>query len=269
MPSPFPGMDPYLEDSVIFPNFHHQLISHMQGVLNRVLRPKYVACSEDRVYISSEDDPGRKFIVPDVEIRETPSAGQSHVPMKATVSATAILDVAEPILVTTLLDDEIHEPFIEIQDVRSKAIVTVIEILSPTNKCVGAAGRNKYLQKRRDLYNSETHFVEIDFLRDGKPTFDRDVLPPHNYAVHVSQLELRPKGKFWPILLRQRLPIIDIPLRNNDPDAKLDLQAVFEQAYEFGAYDLVLDYGRPPKPPLPADLHDWATTRIAAQGGAS
>jgi len=69
---------------------------------------------------------------------------------------------------------------------------------------------------------------------------------------------MRPKAKFWPILLRQRLPVIEIPLKKGDPDAPLDLQAVFVTAYEFGAYDLGIDYGKQPKPPLPSDLQKWA-----------
>jgi hypothetical protein len=257
MPSPFPGMDPYLENPAIFPNFHLQMISHIQGSLNRVLRPKYLACVEERVYISAEDDPGRKLIIPDVEIRQS-----SHKAALASTASrrasTAVLDVAEPIIATSLIDDEIHEHLLNVTDVATKKIIAVIEILSPTNKCVGAAGRKQYLTKRRDLMSSESHFIEIDLLRDGKSTFDRDILPAHHYAVHVSRVEMRPKAKFWPILLKQRLPVIDIPLKKGDPDALLDLQAVFNTAYEFGAYDLAIDYGKPPKLPLPRIIQKWA-----------
>ncbi len=260
MPSPFPGMDPYLENPGLFPNFHHAMISQMQGALNRTLRPKYVAMVEERVYISEEDDPGRKYIIPDIEIKDPGRGGRMS---KQKESAAAVMDVAEPIVATELIDDEIHDHFLNIMDVVSKEIVTVIEILSPTNKCPGATGRIQYMKKRRDLVYSASHFIEIDLLRDGKATFGRSFLPPHHYAVHVSRVEIRPKGKYWPILLRQRLPVIDIPLKKDDPVAKLDLQAAFAQAYEFGAYDLVVDYNKPANPPLPLDVAEWGDAILA------
>src|SRR5258708_38231074 len=102
MPSPFPGMDAYLENAVIFPNFHLQMISQIQGALNRVLRPKYQACVEERVYISAEDDPGRKFIIPDVEVRES-QYGAALANMTGRNGGTAVLDVAEPIIATSLI----------------------------------------------------------------------------------------------------------------------------------------------------------------------
>src|SRR5436190_23738726 len=111
MPSPFPGMDPYLENPVIFPSFHHQMISQLQAPLNRSLRPKYVACIEERVYISEDDDPGRRFIIPDVEIK--PSDHGGNLP-KTSPSTTGVPNVAEPIIATELIEDEIHDHFLNI-----------------------------------------------------------------------------------------------------------------------------------------------------------
>src|SRR5687768_5063842 len=56
MPSPFPGMDPCLEDPGLWRDVHHGLISEIQADLNRQLRPKYHVRVEDRVYVSDEDD---------------------------------------------------------------------------------------------------------------------------------------------------------------------------------------------------------------------
>ena len=260
MRSPFPGMDPYLENPTLFPNFHHALISQIQGALNRILRPKYVAMVEERIYISDEDDPGRKFIIPDIEVKDSNRRGRLPAPSESTI---AVLDVAEPIIATELIDDEIHDHYLSILDVVAKDVVAVIEVLSPTNKCSGSTGRIQYMKKRRDLVNSKSHLIEIDLLRDGKPTFGRSNLPAHHYAVHVSCVDLRPKGMFWPIRLHQVLPAIDIPLRRDDPAAKLDLQAAFSQAYEFGAYDLAIDYSKPAKPPLPPEVVDWADSILA------
>ena len=135
--------------------------------------------------------------------------------------------------------------------------MTVIEVLSPTNKCPGSAGRVQYLEKRHEILSSPTHLVEIDLLRQGKTVFTRDPLPPHHYSVHVSRAEDRPDGKLWPILLSQRLPIIGIPLKPGDADAKLDLQAILAAEYDAGSYDLVIDYGVAAVPPMAGEWGEW------------
>ena len=71
MPSPFPGMDPYLESPVLWPDVHHGLISEIQSLLNQSLRPRYHVRVVERVYVSDENDPGRKVIIPDVNIINT------------------------------------------------------------------------------------------------------------------------------------------------------------------------------------------------------
>src|SRR2546430_16758331 len=43
MPSPFPGMDPFLETNPIFQELHTQMLAQMQALLQPQLRPKYVA----------------------------------------------------------------------------------------------------------------------------------------------------------------------------------------------------------------------------------
>jgi hypothetical protein len=67
--------------------------------------------------------------------------------------------------------------------------------------------------------------------------------------------------------MQQRLPVIDIPLRGKDPDVKLDLQAVFERAYENAGYDLEIDYTEAPRPPLPKALRDWAAKLVRKANG--
>ena len=57
MPSPFPGMDPYLEDPDLWPDVHANLIASIQAELNQQIAPNYVARVEQRVFISDENDP--------------------------------------------------------------------------------------------------------------------------------------------------------------------------------------------------------------------
>lgn len=133
MPSPFPGMDPYLEAPEIWPDVHHELISEIRAALNPKLRTRYVARVELRIYISDDDDPGRAALVPDVRVETSPLRKGAKKPTAATTLA-----VTEPLIVPTLVDEEIEEAFLKIIHVESEALVTVIEVLSPTNKIRGS-----------------------------------------------------------------------------------------------------------------------------------
>ncbi len=263
MPSPFPGMDPYLEEPGLWPDVHHALISQIQAELNQRLRPKYHVRVEERVYISDENDPGREVIIPDLRVAD---AGQDEPRDWAEETAAGYVAVAEPVVLTTLIDDEIHEAFLEVIDRQERMVVTVIEILSPTNKVSGSRGRASYLEKRQEVMTSPSHLVEIDLLRAGVAIHTRELLPPADYYVHVSRKAKRPKGVVWPILLTQRLPVISIPLRPEDEDVPLDLQEVLNTAYDRAAYDLAINYRREPVPPLNEAQQRWAHALLQSHG---
>ena len=269
MPSPFPGMDPYLEEPGFWPDVHHELISNVRAELNVQLQPKYFARLEDRVYLSDETDPGRDhFVVPDVRViarADRPAASRT-----AGAEPVAVADDVQPIEVSTLAEDELHETFIEVIDRADRSVVAVIEVLSPTNKVAGSSGRRSYLDKRHEVMRSPTHLVEIDLLRTGAPIFVRQSLPPHEYLAHVSRARAdgRRRATVWPIPLRCRLPIVPVPLRNGDPDARIDIQATLAVAYERGAYGLDVDYTRDPVPPLTAEQAAWAR-QVVAGGNAT
>ena len=215
MLSPFPGMDPYLEEPRLWPGVHLYMIGALAELLNKRLRPNYVVDVEERIYLSPDHDPG--------EVR----------------------------------DDETHERRLEIRTRSTGKLVTVIEVLSPANKTPGAEGQRSFLAKRDEITSSKAHWVEIDLLRAGQTMPVRKRLEPHEYCVHVSPVELRPKGRVWPIRLQSPLPVVGIPLRKPDADAPLDLQKALEMVYDRGAYDLKLDYTKPPVPALPPALARW------------
>src|SRR5204863_3767117 len=54
MPSPFPGMDPWLEDEEVFPDLHDSLIFLLKEAVNAVLPPGYVATSKNKVWVDDE-----------------------------------------------------------------------------------------------------------------------------------------------------------------------------------------------------------------------
>ncbi len=253
MPSPFPGMDPYLESPAIWPDVHHNLITEIQSVLNPRLRPRYVARVELRVYISDDDDPGREALVPDVRVEKSPR--RKGVKKSKAEPALAI---AEPLIVPGLLDEEIREAYLKITHLESDTLVTIIEVLSPTNKIRGSRGRASFMEKRRDVLTSEVHWVEIDLLRAGAPSVTHPPLVPSDYRVLVSRAGQRTRARYWPISVRQALPVIGIPLRGKDPDVPLDLGGVLRTVYDRAAYDVSLDYRRDPEPPLEAEDAAWA-----------
>jgi len=261
MPSPFPGMDPYLESPVIWPDVHHELISEIRAALSPRLRPGYVARVELRVYISDDDDPGRAALVPDVRVETSPRrTGARKSKSEPALTGT------EPLIVPTPTDEEIEEAFLKIIHVESEALVTLIEVLSPTNKIRGSRGRASFMAKRHEIMNTQVHWVEIDLLRAGVPSVTDPPLRPSDYRILVSRADQRTRTRYWPVGVRQPLPVIGIPLRGKDPEVQLDLGAVFRSVYDRAAYDASVDYRKAPQPPLQADDAKWARDLVRGRG---
>ncbi len=64
MPSPFPGMDPYLEDPTLWRDLHQRLITYIADALQPQVRPRYRAQIEERLYVVQS----RRSIYPDVRV---------------------------------------------------------------------------------------------------------------------------------------------------------------------------------------------------------
>lgn len=261
MPSPFPGMDPYLENASLWPDVHHELISEIRASLNPQVRPRYSVAVETRVYISDDDDAGRRVMVPDVRITTAPKRKNgSRRPARA---AAGIIAAPETI---RLLNEEIEEAYIEIRDPALGTLVTIIEVLSPTNKVAGSAGRTSFLAKRRDVMNSAINWVEIDLLRGGKPASLNTELARCDYRVIVSRPGHREDVGYWQLNVRDKLPVVGIPLRGKDADVPLDLGAVLGSAYDRAGWDLRIDYTKAPDPPLSPDDAKWANKWLREKG---
>jgi hypothetical protein len=260
MPSPFPGMDPYLEDPAVWPDVHHELISTIRELLNQTIRPKYIARVEERVYMEFEDAPDHTSQrVPDVRIDLPGKSTQTAVrkPRRKRVA------IAEPVVFHE--DDPVREGRVEILELKSRRVVTVIEVLSPANKVNGALGRASFLEKRTEVMRSRASWVEIDLLRAGVPHPAKRRVPRCEYFVYSSPDDMRPDGKAWPLSVREPLKVVGIPLRAPDPDAPLDLQAALTLAYDRAAYDATVDYTKPPVPPLPPALARWSNKLLKSK----
>lgn len=151
-------------------------------------------------------------------------------------------------------------PFLEVRDRRGRELVTVIELLSPSNKRAGE-DREQYLRKRRELLRSPAHLVEIDLLRGWNPMPAED-RPGGEcaYSVLVSRAERRPAADFWPIGLKDRLPRIPIPLKSPGEAAQVDLQEVLHRTYDGPGYEHFL-YDGLPEPPLSHEDARWAVAQ--------
>jgi hypothetical protein len=150
-------------------------------------------------------------------------------------------------------------PFLEVRDRLGRELITLLELLSPANKR-GGPDREQYVAKREQLLTGAAHFVEIDLLRGGR-RMPLEKRPRCDYSVLVSRAQDRPWAGFWPIRLRQRLPIIPIPLRPPDPVARIDLQEVLHHVYDAAGYEDFIYAGRP-DPQLSSKDTNWARTFV-------
>ena len=248
MPSPFPGMNPFLEQEDAWHDFHEQFCIECRNAVLQQLPPAYIAKLDENVYIHElPEDQRRLFARGDVTVaRENVPAGRSSRPGT----------LAAPFYGRVLPYIEFQrDNFVEIRDGRTRELVTVIELLSPSNKKPGS-DREQFLNKRWQLMTSTAHYVEIDLLRGG-PRLPVEDLPECDYYAMVSRVEERPKVGLWPFELQDPMPEIPIPLRDPDSDLLLNLQTLLHRAYDAGGYERYIYQGAP-EPPLSADQESWA-----------
>jgi hypothetical protein len=245
MPSPFPGMDPYLEGH-LWPDVHSALAGKLRAALTPLIRPRYTA----RLAISVVEDgaPGEEIgiMYPDVEVLRKGGEGARPVPQAAIATsaspATLTIPVVRPV--------EVRLVNIEVRDAAQQQLVTAIKILSPVNK--REPGLTQYRQKRQRLYEAGVHLLELDLIRRGTRPLAHPRIPEVPYLVTLTRARSG-LTDVWTLHLRDELPTIPVPLLPPDADALLDLQAAFRAAYDEAAYDLSIDYTQPPLPPtLPA-----------------
>ncbi|MBI4847905.1 MAG: DUF4058 family protein [Nitrospirae bacterium] len=280
MPSPFPGMDPYLENPVWWPDFHHSFITYARDALQPGLRPRYRARISERVYIV---EPPQHYY-PDIAILREESDAVS--PLRASVNSLssrlgeekkketpfpnvngsnsqfAVAEADNPVIIT-LPKEAQKQGFIEILHADG-AVVSVIEVISPVNK-TPPRGLNDYHEKQRQLLESATHLVEIDLLRRGTHAVAvpselvAEQCATWDYLVCVHRASVKShrqacyRFEVYPVTIRRRLPRIRVPLRAPDPDIVLPLQAVFVRCYDSGGYEDFVDYNAEPPVPLAPD----------------
>ena len=255
MPSPFPGMDPYLEQSDLWRDFQLTLACSIAIALTTKITPRYYVAVEQRTYIVAAE-PSEFAGRPDVAVVGAPLSPPS---ILGGVSA-AVLD--RPITIELPIRDEIRERYLEIRESTTHKVITVIEILSPSNKQRGE-GRNDYERKRQRVLDSATNLMEVDLLRAGEPMPMAHV-PASHYRILVSREWDRPRAKLYPFNLNETIPEIPTPLQKGEPEPILDLGKLFAEIYDQVRYDLRIDYTNAPEPALDAATVEWSRNLLRA-----
>lgn len=261
MGSPFPGMDPYLENPTTWPNLHSRLIVAVANVLGPKIRPKYRVVVEEAVYKRDRSEQTLLIGVPDVTVRK--SSRNNPEPEKLPfVSNVAVANPA-PVVVTVPMPDTVRHRYLEIRSLQTSEAVTVIEILSPVNK--KGAGRQKYESKRLEILESETNLVEIDLLHEGQPMSVLGYEMDSHYRVLVSDSGSRPQAQLYPFNVQQPIPGFWVPLKSEDPSITISLKPLLDEIYQLSGYDLDIDYGQNPLPKWPASELEWIDQQLKSQ----
>ncbi len=238
MPSPFPGMDPYLE-GYLWPDVHTALAHKIRQLLAPQVQPNYVARLEISVIEDESFETEIGVMYPDVEV----------VKVRPTPETMGRATVAEPLATTaplTISIPQVRLATVEIRDVAQNRLVTSIEIISPVNK--REPNLSRYRQKRERIRQAEVHLLEIDLLRRGSRVWEYSPLPDVPYMVVLTRAAAG-MMEVWPITLSEALPILPAPLHPPDKDVVLDLPAALTAVYDEAFYHLSIDYRQDPPPP--------------------
>ena len=241
-------MNPYLEQPAVWHDFHQAYIAAIRNALTPQITPEFIAKIDDHIYIHELSGDERTFLGrSDVSVvhfeSRAPTATVTHA-----VAAPASGRISPGV-------DLLHESYIEIRDRTTFEVITVIELLSPTNRSPGS-DREQYIGNRKAIYRSNAHLVEIDLLRGGE-RMPIEELPPSDYLVMVSRSYERPRVELWPFGLRDPLPLIPIPLRLGKRDATIDLAKLFQEQFDAAGYENYI-YRTGPQPSLSPTDAQWA-----------
>lgn len=246
-------MDPYLEHDDVWHDFHEQFCLECRALLVPQLGSGYIARVDDHVYVHELEPPrqlaGRSddsVAATDTRIETSPAASCGELAMTPTIC------VVEPSV------DLERSAFLEIRDRQNRELITVLELLSPSNKRPGR-DREQYLGKRSTLLLSSVNLVELDLLRGG-PRMPVSGLPECDYYALVSASENRPQAQVWSITIRDPLPVVPVPLKPGDT-VMLDLRRALDRAFAAAGYANYI-YGQAPGTQLSETDARWAREQI-------
>jgi hypothetical protein len=258
MLSPFPGMDPYLEDPGIWPDFHTTFYVEMKRGLNRILPSGYMAKIDRYIWIHEPSAQERiRLGKPDTYVAKSPDSFARQQSHAATIEAPATV-------VLPAVREEGNR-YLKILDAKNHRVVTVIEILSPANKSAGT-DREAYVMKRNEYFATGVNVVEIDLLRSGQRMPWGEKPPPRgDYYILVCRASEFPQAGIWSLSVREELPTIPVPLDRGIAEPQLSLKECFNNAFEDSRHETEIDYSQPPIPALEEADADWARVLLAGR----
>ena len=257
MPSPFPGMDPYLERPSAWPGHHTDLLVEFERQLRPILLPNYDAVKEQTIYLH-EPSAAARVREADAAVALRNAGGLSG----SAATATATRPDAR-VTYSTEIEQTRHR-YLEIRTIDGDRVVTVIELLSPANK---DRHRDEYLKKRKEIIDAGVHLLQVDLLRAGRRLLPSEAEhPAHDYDAMLVRAGGRPpEAELWYWTVRDPLPRLPVPLGEGDGDVVLDLRAALDAAYDAGLYARRL-YGRSVEPPLSGDDAGWSAGVLGTAG---
>ncbi len=261
MPSPFPGMDPFLEEqSEVWPDVHHGLAEELKGQLNPQIGPKYYATVEIQMGSRGVELESAPRVRPDTSVL-LPLDSVAEMP--ATVATIALA----PAPVVRVITEVVTSRVVRIYKTKTSELVTSVEILSPYNKRP-YGGLEEYQQKRSQLLKSAVHLVEIDLLRGGVRPGQEILEDPldTDYVLLVNRADYERASEIWPVAVNEVLPLIPVPLQKPDPDVALDVGAALRAVYARSGYDWRIHYDEPvPPPELQLEMAAWVNELLATK----
>ena len=251
-PSPFPGMDPYLEADM-WPDVHHNLASEIQDAIAPQIAPKYITKVEPSVIKdrSAQQDIG--IMYPDVGVFDRTKPELLSGKAKSLVTPATLS-------LPRVMEWEVRLPTIYIYDRRQQQLITAIEILSPVNK--RDPQLSDYRRKRQDMVEAGVHLLEIDLIRRGQPPLQHAQLPVCDYRIVLERSD-QARTDIWALDLTDALPVLPVPLAPGDAEAAFDLGHILHTLYQRKMYALSLDYqSDPPPPAMSPEKLAWVKAKV-------
>ena len=270
--NPFPGMNPYLERSDLWPDFHNDLIAQLRTALGPQLPADYRIGLQQRVEIAEPfgPPPSLSLMIPDALVSDAPSS----VSPGGTTTAAATTAVAAPpkkdaAAIPVRMPREVRVTWLRVEAAPNRQVVTIIEVLSPTNKAPGE-GRRRYIRKRAAILAAGVNLVEIDLLRRWEPMPLETPPPASDYRILVCRAWQRPDALLYPFTVRQPIPPFPLPLLpsddgSDDAEPEVNLGPIIAGMHHTARYTQVAAYENPPpEPAFPPETQQWIAERLAA-----
>ena len=266
--NPFPGMNPYLERRDNWPDFHNDLVAQLRAHLGPQLPDYYRIGLEQRVEVEEPFGPtsGLTFMIPDALITDAPGrAGPASGRFATSTTSAAVADPPKQAMaVRVRMPREVRVNWLRVESAPNREVVTIIEVLSPTNKAPGES-RRRYIRKREAILAAGVNLVEIDLMRNWAPMPLETPPPASDYRILVCRAWQRPDALLYPFRVQDAIPQFPLPLLLDDAEPEVDLGPIIDGMHHTARYNLVAGYDAPPPAPeFPPETQAWIAEQVAA-----